>query len=142
MIPFNVAPSSAVVETDCNNRLDDDCDGLNDCRDEDCSLDPSCLDPCDDDGLCESGENCDNCPADCPGGTCGNGTCDVAEGENCVSCPSDCNGNQSGRKAQRFCCGDGGGLGPVACSDARCSEDGFICSSAPVAPFSGWTQPP
>jgi hypothetical protein len=90
--------------TDSGDGLDDDCDGSNDCRDIDCSRDPICI--CDDDGLCEFGEDCDGCPGDCPGGTCGNGTCDVANGEDCVSCPTDCNGHQSA--------GGGGLLGQLA----------------------------
>lgn len=133
VIPFNVAPSSALVETNCSDGLDDDCDGLNDCRDSDCTLAPSCL--CDDDGVCEFGEDCEGCPNDCPGGTCGNGTCDVANGEDCVSCPADCNGEQGGRKSERYCCGAGGGFGPVPCSDERCSAGNFICSDVPAASF-------
>jgi len=48
--------------------------------------------PCNNDGTCESGENCMNCPNDCdvagPEVCCGDGTCD-AEEDSCA-CPLDC----------------------------------------------------
>ena len=93
---------------------------------------------CDSDGICESGEDCNSCPNDCvsgttPGAVCGNGICEAGNGEDCVSCAADCNGTQSGRPANRFCCGDGGGTNPVPCSDSRCDTGGFSCTDVPVA---------
>ncbi len=92
---------------------------------------------CDGDLLCEAGEDCSSCPSDCASGTisgavCGNGVCEAGNGEDCLSCPSDCNGVQGGKPSGRYCCGDGVGANPIACSDARCSADGNSCSTAPV----------
>ena len=93
-------------------------------------------DPCLNDGICEAGENCNNCP-DCISGTlgatCGNGVCETGNGENCLTCPQDCNGVQSGKPSQQYCCGNGsGGTKPVTCSDARCSANGKSCVTNPV----------
>ncbi len=123
------APAS---ETDCTDGMDDDCDGLTDCADSDCEAHPLCI--CDNDGICEVDEDCNWCPNDCittTAATCGNGVCDTADGEDCLTCPDDCNGVQKGKT--EFCCGAGGGDGPVDCSDARCMSDGFVCSDAPAA---------
>ena len=90
---------------------------------------------CDDDGICEDGEDCVNCPVDCvaaSGGGCGDGICEVAAGESCVSCPADCGGKQNGKASGRFCCGDGNGENPVDCSDSRCSEGALDCSNEAV----------
>jgi subtilisin family serine protease len=125
-------PSSEGV---CSDGVDADCDGFVDCADADCGLDPVCL--CDGDGVCETGEDCDTCPSDCPsasGALCGNGICEAADGESCVTCPADCAGVQNGRPTNRFCCGDGNGQNPVGCSDARCSSGGLVCSDAAAAP--------
>jgi len=87
---------------------------------------------CDDDGICEPAENCDNCPGDCADvptiSFCGDGVCNPAGGENCSSCGQDCNG-QGGSPDVRFCCGDGGGQNPVDCSDPRCTTGGFVCNA-------------
>ena len=97
--------------------------------------------PCDDDGVCELGEDCDGCPGDCPGGTnsgavCGNGICEagIGNGEDCLSCPADCRGVQGGKPQNRYCCGDGAGTNPVSCSDARCTSSGFACTTIPTVP--------
>ncbi len=96
---------------------------------------------CDNDGVCELGEDCNGCANDCPGGTtsgavCGNGLCEAGDGENCVNCPSDCNGRQGGKPSGRFCCGDGGGSGPLPCSDPACSTGGWSCTDTPSMPGS------
>jgi hypothetical protein len=96
---------------------------------------------CNNNGICELGEDCGNCSADCasgstPGASCGNGTCEAGNGEDCLSCPSDCAGNQGGKPANRFCCGDGDGSSPVSCSDSRCTSGGRACTSQPVVPGS------
>ncbi len=96
---------------------------------------------CDFDGVCELGEDCNGCPSDCVGGTssgaiCGNGICEAGNGEDCLSCAQDCNGRQNGNPGRRFCCGDGDGQNPVACSDSRCSTGGFSCTDVPVNPGS------
>jgi len=94
-------------------------------------------DPCDNDGVCEPGENCDNCANDCAQQVidppvCGDGNCDVAEGEDCVSCSADCNGVQGGNPNNRYCCGDGDGTNPVGCTDARCTASGNTCAPPPL----------
>jgi hypothetical protein len=93
---------------------------------------------CDNDGACEFGEDCLGCPNDCASGStsgavCGNGVCEAGNGEDCVSCAQDCNGVQGGKPANRFCCGDGDGSGPVGCSDSRCTSSGFSCTEVPGA---------
>ena len=96
---------------------------------------------CNGNGVCEPGENCTNCAADCVSGTsggatCGNGVCEAGNGEDCLSCPPDCNGTQNGKPTARFCCGDGAGTNPVSCSDSRCTSGGKSCTTVPVTPSS------
>ena len=100
-----------------------------------CTLDygacTSCPVECNNNGLCEAGEDCDNCPNDCVSGSgaaCGNGVCETADGEDCLSCPSDCAGVQSGKPSGRFCCGNAGS-NPVGCGDSRCNSGGFQCTT-------------
>ena len=124
-------------EATCDDGVDNDCDGLVDCADSDCSADPVCVPPlCNNNGVCEGEEDCFNCPNDCDGGTttaavCGNGVCETADGEDCLTCAADCNGKQNGKPANRFCCGDGG-TNPVGCSDSRCTIGSFQCTDVPV----------
>ena len=97
---------------------------------------------CDNDGVCEAGEDCLTCAGDCPSGTspgasCGNGICEAGNGEDCLSCAADCAGQQNGKPSNRFCCGDGStGTGAVDCSDSRCTSGGFACTNVPVSPGS------
>jgi hypothetical protein len=94
---------------------------------------------CNNNGTCESGEDCNNCSADCiqGGGTggCGNGVCEPSLGEDCLSCPSDCRGKQVGAVKRQYCCGDGDGTNPVGCDDVRCISEGFACSDVPPDPY-------
>jgi hypothetical protein len=93
---------------------------------------------CDNDGLCEAGEDCNTCPSDCISGfgaTCGNSVCETGAGEDCLSCPDDCVGTQGGKPANRFCCGDGDGINPVGCGDARCNTGPLSCSSGGGASY-------
>jgi hypothetical protein len=90
--------------------------------------------PCDFDGVCEFGEDCDSCPSDCAAGqtsgaVCGNGRCEAGNGEDCVSCAADCNGLQKGKPEYRFCCGATDG-----CADSRCTSGGFSCTETPSQP--------
>jgi hypothetical protein len=94
---------------------------------------------CNGDGICDPGEDCNNCASDCPSQAgvtpfCGDGSCQPSIGEDCLSCPSDCNGDQSGSPHDDFCCGDGDGDVPVGCNDDRCSTGGFTCGVI-VNPF-------
>ena len=92
---------------------------------------------CDDDGVCEAGEDCYTCPGDCfmgSGALCGNGVCEAADGEDCVSCPDDCNGYVEGKPSGRYCCGDGTAKYGVTCGDSRCTDGGNTCTTDPAAP--------
>jgi hypothetical protein len=97
--------------------------------------------PCNSNGTCDAGEDCNGCPGDCPGGSttgavCGNDVCEAGNGEDCLSCPSDCNGVQGGKPQNRYCCGDGSGSNPIPCSDSRCTSGGNSCTTVPVSPGS------
>jgi hypothetical protein len=97
--------------------------------------------PCNNNGTCDLGEDCNGCASDCPGGTtsgavCGNGICEAGNGEDCASCPSDCNGVQGGKPSGRYCCGDGGGSNPIPCTDSRCTAGGKSCTTVPSSPGS------
>lgn len=107
-----------------------------------CTLDyfgpGACIDcPCNENGVCDPGEDCNLCPDECisgSGSSCGNGICEAGNGEDCVSCPSDCNGKQNGKPSNRFCCGDGDGQNPVSCGDSRCTVDAFQCTDIDSPP--------
>ncbi|MFH1916964.1 MAG: hypothetical protein ABIJ21_06910 [Nanoarchaeota archaeon] len=62
----------------CTNGIDDDCDSLIDCNDEDCSTHPSCDIPFCRDMICEGDEDCETCEEDC-------GAC-----EGCSPSPENC----------------------------------------------------
>ena len=89
-------PSIEIVRSTCSDGLDNDCDGLTDCSDPDCVGDSACP-VCDNDGICEPGEDCRNCSKDCAGKSkgrrpntfcCGNGVLEDAEGDGSI-----CDGN-------------------------------------------------
>ncbi len=110
--------------------------GSDPCPGEDCDEGANVCVPivCNNNGTCETDENCNNCANDCFSGTgpgCDNGICEPSIGEDCLSCPQDCNGKQNGNPGNRFCCGDGDGAGPVDCSDGRCTSGPFDCSNQP-----------
>ncbi|MDH3254980.1 MAG: hypothetical protein OEM62_08325, partial [Acidobacteriota bacterium] len=115
-----------------------DCSSAGNCFGQSCDeVNDVCVPlTCDNDGVCETGEDCDSCPADCIGGSttgavCGNGVCEAGDGEDCASCPADCNGLQNRQPSNRFCCGDGDGQNPVSCGDSRCSAGGLTCTDTP-----------
>lgn len=81
---------------------------------------------CNNDSICDSGEDCFNCAGDCgyaPAGGCGNDVCEIGAGEDCYTCPQDCNKENHGPQSQRYCCGN-----PEDCSEPRCTGDGNTCS--------------
>lgn len=151
--PGQICDELGATCTDCMTTADCDdgafCNGAEDCvgglcqsdgdpcPGEDCDelLDVCVPILCNNDGVCEGVEDCNNCPADCAtgnGAVCGNGVCETAAGEDCLTCSSDCNGKQNGKPSRRFCCGDGG-TNPVACKDSRCTNSGYACSDATPA---------
>jgi hypothetical protein len=84
-------------EVSCTDGLDNDCNGATDCDDGNCSADPACQVACNNDGVCDQGEDCEGCPNDCAGVTggkpanrfcCGNGVQEGAEGDGSI-----CDGN-------------------------------------------------
>jgi len=81
----------------CDDGIDNDCDGDTDCDDINCGADPACQGTVCGNGVCESGEDCNSCVADCPGMStgspsgrycCGNGVAESAEGDGSI-----CDGN-------------------------------------------------
>lgn len=117
--------SPPATENICNDNVDNDCDGLTDCLDQDCAGTQEC--PCDNDGLCNNGEDCQTCPSDCPSGQMGSiGTC-----ESCFKgkCDGICNPKKEGPDcpdcAQYYCCG------LDTCDADLCGED-CGSSSTPV----------
>ncbi len=111
------------------------------CSGETCDEgDDICVTPvCNNNGICEFGEDCNNCSNDCIAGTtgavCGNGLCETAAGddENGDNCSADCNSKLNGKPSNRFSCGVGG-TNPVDCTDSRCTSGSFDCTDVPVNP--------
>ncbi|RME37795.1 MAG: hypothetical protein D6788_08705 [Planctomycetota bacterium] len=60
---YSLNPICFAVEGVCNDGIDNDCDTLTDCADPDCAGDPACG-GCGN-GICDTGEDQCNCPADC-----------------------------------------------------------------------------
>ena len=93
-------------------------------------------------GVCDPGEDCKSCAADClkvSGASCGNGLCEGGDGENFSTCPADCAGKQSGSESKQFSCGfdDGQVTNPIGCgvdvNDDRCIDSGanLFCRITP-----------
>jgi len=85
-------------EVSCTDGNDNDCNGATDCNDANCSSDPACQTTCNNNGFCDSGEDCN-------------------------SCASDCDGVTGGKPASRFCCGNGVQEGPEG--DGSICDDNF-----------------
>jgi hypothetical protein len=93
--PTPVCTPTEQSEVSCDDGVDNDCDDRVDCNDNDCGTAAVCL--CDNDGVCEAGEDCEVCASDCAGVTsgrpsgrycCGNGVAESQEGDGTV-----CDGN-------------------------------------------------
>ena len=102
----------------------------------DCAINP----PVCGDGVCDGTEDCSSCSDDCgvcpPSGGCNNnGICNV--GEDCTSC-GDCPGVVSGKKSDRYCCGEiiGGSMfcGTEGQCGPSCGAPGPICGDGIVEP--------
>jgi hypothetical protein len=107
--------------------------GMPPCAPEHCHEDINECDSACDNGVCETGEDCNFCAEDCISGTsggasCGNEVCETANQEDCQSCPIDCNGKNNGNPAGRFCCGGA----TEGCSDSRCTQNGYACTTVIV----------
>ncbi len=87
---------SEISGSTCDDGIDNDCNNLTDCQDLSCYLDPACAAVCGN-NICDNGEDCNSCAADCSGKTsgppsgrycCGNGIAESAEGDGSI-----CDGN-------------------------------------------------
>jgi len=104
-------------QPECSNNSDCDdglfCTGTESCQGGLCQSDG---DPCSNGTLCN--EDTDSC--DIP--VCDNdGFCEA--GEDCSNCPNDCRAKTNGNPRSRYCCD--GDL--PDCGDPRCSENGWCC---------------
>jgi len=111
--------------------------GVNPCPGQGCDEGNDACIPCDNNGECETGEDCNTCPNDCfstAGAACGNDICESANGEDCLTCPGDCNGQLTGKVSNRYCCGNGTAQYGVTCADGRCTGGGNTCSSNAAVP--------
>ena len=76
---------------------------------------------------CAGGEICNDATDSCDAPACDNdGTCEA--GEDCGNCPNDCRQKTNGNPRSRYCCN--GDL--PDCGDSRCSESGWSCGGAGV----------
>ena len=70
------------AELSCGDDVDNDCDGWADCEDSDCTGGLVCPMACNENGVCEAGEDCEICAVDC-------------------------DGRSTGKPSGRYCCGNG-----------------------------------
>jgi len=92
-----VKSKNVVLGSTCGNGL---CESGEDCQN--CTIDCGKCTPTCGNGFCEKEENSANCPIDCAP-TCGNGKCD--QGENCQNCQIDCTPT-CGNGACEYSCGE------------------------------------
>jgi hypothetical protein len=140
---MSVPTASCSVDGDCDDGLF--CNGAESCSDGVClagsdpcpglacdeQTDQCFLSPCDDDGVCEEGEDCNSCPGDCGSGggsaVCGNGVCEPSEDH--LSCGGDCRARTGGKPSKRFTCSGSD------CSNSACNADGWSCVETLPAAF-------
>lgn len=70
------------TELSCGDDVDNDCDNWADCEDSDCTGGLFCPMACNENGVCDEGEDCDICAVDC-------------------------DGRSTGKPSGRYCCGNG-----------------------------------
>jgi len=151
-----IVPGTSEV---CTDGIDNNCNGLIDCADPDCTSAQSCVPVCGN-GVVESGEQCDpgaNNPADCCAANCqfetsaytcraSDGACDVAEtcSGSSATCPSDsvrsngyvcayepgqCDANDICNGASKLCNEQYAPSG-TTCSDSNACTTGETCNGA------------
>jgi hypothetical protein len=113
---------------DSCNEGTDECDNIPDDSFCDDSLFCNGVETCDPLNDCQAGavrcpgQDCDEANDICVPLACNdNGTCEA--GEDCNNCPNDCRQKTTGKPSSRYCCD--GDL--PNCGDARCSEEGWDC---------------
>ena len=114
----------------CNNGIDDDGDGMTDCADADCLNAQNCQVACDNDGICDAGEDSTNCPNDCAGTEiCDNQLDDDGDGQ--VDCnDSDCDSDPA---CSTVCNNDGTCDSAQGENETNCPND---CGTTPTAELS------
>ena len=96
------------------------------------------------DAVCDAGESCLTCPADC-GVCCGDGTCTAEHGENCGTCIADCacaageRCDPNGLRCEPGCMAN--------CDDRVCGDDGCggtcgLCDDEQICVGGGCEDPP
>jgi hypothetical protein len=117
---IDVLNTLAEIGPQCS--VNGDCDDGDACTTDTCDTVSGCVfTPV----TCLPGESCvdGNCvpqPQECNN----NGTCEA--GEDCNNCPNDCRQKTRGALKNRYCCD--GGL--PDCGNAGCSEEGWVCGSS------------
>lgn len=131
-----VCPTGASTETTCNDGKDDDCDGLNDCFDDNCQAAAS--------GqlgsICgTSGQRCNGTACQCPYGESSETTCFDGVDNDCDGKPDcqdpDCGNRQCNAGSSNYVCS--GATAPFTCKDVSTSISVTVTASPTRVPANG-----